>query len=86
MFCPGIKVTLGIFDLLGRETAMLLDSPIGASLHEITLDANDSFSGICFYKPMTGQYQEAKKCGGVKIESLNYSANAQCAACRSAIG
>jgi predicted deacetylase len=39
------RVTLKVFDLLGREVATLVDGPVPAGTHEVVFDARDMASG-----------------------------------------
>ena len=42
------KVTLRVFDVLGRETVRLADDVMSAGLHEFTWDGTQAASGIYF--------------------------------------
>jgi hypothetical protein len=44
------RVRLTVFDLKGREIAVLADGIIAAGRHSVTLDARNLKSGVYFYK------------------------------------
>jgi hypothetical protein len=48
-------VTLKVFDLLGRETATLVDAAIGAGAHEVTFDGSGLASGIYIVRFTVGR-------------------------------
>jgi hypothetical protein len=54
-------VTLKIFDLVGREVAILANENKSPGSHTIQWNAVNMPSGIYFYKLQTGQYCETKK-------------------------
>ena len=56
------KVTLEVFDLLGREVSKLISNEFQTSgFHEISFDAENLPSGIYFYKLTSGNFIETKK-------------------------
>jgi len=56
------KVTLTIFDILGRNIVTLLDSDMEAgTLHKVKFDASNLSSGIYFYKLEAGKNLLVKK-------------------------
>lgn len=55
------KVTLTIFDALGRTISVLLDDRRTSGLHEISFDASGLSSGIYFYRLETGAFFETKR-------------------------
>jgi hypothetical protein len=54
-------VTLGIFDLLGREVATLVNERLLPGTYRIHWDSGDHPSGIYFYRLRAGDYSEVKK-------------------------
>ncbi len=48
------NVTLTVFDLLGRERAVLFQAPLAAGVHEIPFDASRFPSGMYFYQLRCG--------------------------------
>ncbi|GBD88739.1 hypothetical protein BMS3Abin03_02680 [bacterium BMS3Abin03] len=54
-------VQLKIFDMLGREVAILLNKVQSAGNHEIKFDASDFTSGVYFYRLQSGSFSETKK-------------------------
>jgi len=54
-------VKLVIYDILGRETAILIDEKQNAGYHEISWNASEFTSGIYFYKLSVGKYTKTKK-------------------------
>lgn len=58
------SVELKIFDLLGREVAMLVNEEKSAGAYSITWDASASGglpSGVYFYRLQSGTFTETKK-------------------------
>ena len=53
--------TLKVFDLLGKELAILVNRQLSAGKHEYHWNATDLPSGIYFYRLQAGQYTETKK-------------------------
>ncbi len=54
-------VELKVFDMLGREIALLVDGEIAAGKHEIKFDGSNISSGIYFYQMKTSSYIATKK-------------------------
>jgi hypothetical protein len=54
-------VSLRVFDLLGRETATLVNGHLSAGTYEINWDAADHASGLYFYTLKAGTFIETKK-------------------------
>jgi len=54
-------VTLEIFDLLGRETASLVNEIKQAGTHTVKWDASRLSSGVYFYTITAGAYRETKR-------------------------
>ncbi len=54
-------VKLIIFNILGRETATLVNEQLKPGTYEVTFDGSNLSSGIYFYKLTTGKYSETKK-------------------------
>lgn len=55
------RVTLKIYDILGREVRTLVDGREAAGTHSVTFDAADLPSGVYFYRIEAGSYQKTKK-------------------------
>jgi photosystem II stability/assembly factor-like uncharacterized protein len=55
------RVTLNIFDLLGREVATLVNGVEQSGYKSITFDASYLSSGMYFYRLQAGNYVETKK-------------------------
>jgi hypothetical protein len=54
-------VTLSIYDLLGRQIAVLIDEEQQAGSHEVLFEASDLSSGVYFYMLRAGDNLEIKK-------------------------
>ena len=54
-------VQLRIFDVLGREAAVLVNESQEAGQHKITFDASPLPSGIYFYRLKAGEFTDTKK-------------------------
>ncbi len=55
------KVTLRVYDLLGREISVLLNDYLDAGIHEVIFNGNNLSSGIYFYKLTMNNYSVSKK-------------------------
>jgi photosystem II stability/assembly factor-like uncharacterized protein len=55
------NVTLKVYDILGREVAVLVNEEKPAGSYEIQFTANGLTSGIYFYQINTGNFSETKK-------------------------
>lgn len=55
------KVSLKVFDMLGREVATLVDGRVSAGQHEIHFDASALSSGLYIYRLQAGEFIETKK-------------------------
>lgn len=55
------KVSLKIFDVLGREAANLINDYYDAGTHKINFNASNLSSGVYFYRIVTGSYSITKK-------------------------
>jgi hypothetical protein len=55
------KVNLKVFDLLGREVAMLVNEVKSAGNYKVTFNAANLPSGVYFYMLQAGKYAETKK-------------------------
>jgi hypothetical protein len=55
------KVSLTVFDILGREVATLVNDDQVAGWHAATFDASALPSGLYFYRLRTGDYSAMKK-------------------------
>jgi len=54
-------VTLRVFDVLGREVAMLVNQHQSAGNHTVSFNASSLASGMYFYKLEAGSFQSIKK-------------------------
>ncbi|NQT24009.1 T9SS type A sorting domain-containing protein [candidate division KSB1 bacterium] len=54
-------VLLTVYDIQGRTIKTLLDAPLQAGWHQITLDASDFGSGVYFYKITSPAYNAIRK-------------------------
>lgn len=55
------NVTLKIYDLTGREVAVLVNGPRSAGEHEVVFDAGGLASGIYFYRLSAGGFSQVRK-------------------------
>jgi len=56
-----IKITLKVYDVLGKEIATLVNEAKPAGTYEVEFDASDLTSGIYFYQLKAGDFVETKK-------------------------
>lgn len=54
-------VKLIVFDLLGKEAAMLVNEELPTGTYEVSFDASSLVSGIYFYRLTAGDFSETKK-------------------------
>jgi hypothetical protein len=54
-------VTLRVFDLLGREVAILMNNELSAGSRTISWDASGLTSGIYLYRIESGDFRATKK-------------------------
>jgi subtilisin family serine protease len=52
---------LAVYDLLGREVAVLVDGELAAGTHEVVFQANNLPSGAYFYKIEAGEFQQIRQ-------------------------
>jgi hypothetical protein len=55
------KVTITVFDLLGKEVARLVDGPMNAGSHSIQFNGARMASGVYFYQIKTQHFTSVKK-------------------------
>jgi hypothetical protein len=55
------KVTLKVFDILGREIATLVNEEKTAGSYKINFNGNKLGSGVYFYQLRAGSFIETKK-------------------------
>ncbi|MGA9121113.1 MAG: T9SS type A sorting domain-containing protein, partial [Bacteroidota bacterium] len=55
------KVTLKIYDILGREVRTLVNSVQAPGQYTVTLNAQQLASGVYFYRINAGNFSETKK-------------------------
>ncbi len=56
-----VKVSLKIFDLLGREVVTLLEEEMGPGEYKIQFEAKDLPSGTYFYRMKAGDFTASRK-------------------------
>ena len=56
-----MNVTLTLYDLLGREVAVLVDGFVRSGYHEVTLDGSPMASGTYIYRLTVGSLIESKR-------------------------
>jgi flagellar hook protein FlgE len=56
-----VNTKLAVYDLLGREVAVLVNEQKPAGKYQATWNASGSTSGVYFYKLQAGSYSETKK-------------------------
>jgi hypothetical protein len=57
----GNPVQLKVFDITGREVAVLVNEQLRPGTYEVTFDGSNYPSGTYFYRLQTGDYSETKK-------------------------
>jgi hypothetical protein len=55
------RVRLSVFDLLGREVAVLVNEPKQMGRYSVTWDASRCQSGVYFYRLSAGDYSQTRK-------------------------
>ncbi|MHB8843022.1 MAG: T9SS type A sorting domain-containing protein [Candidatus Aquicultor sp.] len=55
------KVSLKVFDLLGKEVATLVDEVKEAGTYDVSFNGKSFTSGVYFYKVQSGNYVKIKK-------------------------
>jgi hypothetical protein len=55
------RVTLTVYDILGREVSLLVNEKKDAGVHEVTFDAAGLASGVYFYRLQAGSFVDTKK-------------------------
>lgn len=59
---PNAEFTsLKVYDILGKQVAVLCEEDLAAGNHSIIWDASNNSSGVYFYKLISGNYSETKK-------------------------
>ena len=54
-------VKLIVFDILGREVAILVNEELNPGTYEVDWDASNYPSGVYFYNITTNEFTETKK-------------------------
>jgi hypothetical protein len=57
----GASVKLTIFDVLGREVAVLVNEKKAPGKYDVRLDVSGLSSGVYFYKLTAGQFTATRK-------------------------
>ena len=55
------KVNLTVYDMLGREVAVLVNQQMKAGTYKIDWDASNYPSGLYFYKIVTNDFSQTRK-------------------------
>jgi len=55
------RVTIRVYDILGREVRMLVDGMRGAGEHQVLFDATGLPTGVYIYRLVTGEFVESRK-------------------------
>ncbi|MBU2447561.1 MAG: T9SS type A sorting domain-containing protein, partial [Bacteroidetes bacterium] len=56
-----IFVKLSVFDILGREIAILVNENRSVGKYSVTFDTSNLPAGIYFYRMQAGEFQETRK-------------------------
>jgi subtilisin family serine protease len=54
-------VKLRMFDILGKEVAIIYNGKLGAGTYKLEFDASEISSGVYFYRIETGEFSDVKK-------------------------
>ena len=54
------KVTIKVYDILGRQVATLVDDTYQAGVHQVSLDARDLASGLYIYRIRSGDFTASR--------------------------
>jgi hypothetical protein len=57
----GSQVNLSVYDILGREVAVLVNEKRDGGVYEVKFDGSNCASGVYFYRLMAGDYVATKK-------------------------
>ena len=60
-FKSALQVTLKVYDILGREVAVLINQPQTAGNYEVKFDSKEMTSGIYFYTLLSGEFVQSCK-------------------------
>ncbi|MBX2992047.1 MAG: T9SS type A sorting domain-containing protein [Bacteroidetes bacterium] len=55
------RVSLQVYDILGREVATLVNELKGTGSYEVTWDATGMASGVYFYRLQAGEFMQSKR-------------------------
>jgi len=55
------QVTLGVFDILGREVSVLVNERRDAGVHEVKFDGSNLASGVYIYRIQAVDYVATKR-------------------------
>jgi hypothetical protein len=56
-----VRVTLRVFDVVGREVARLVDGEISPGEHSMLFNTRNLSSGVYFYQLLAGNFVQQKK-------------------------
>jgi hypothetical protein len=54
-------VTLKVYDITGKEIAIVVNEQLKPGTYEVTFDASNLPSGIYFYQLQAGEFSQTKK-------------------------
>ena len=57
---PGVGVKIAVYDLLGREVAVLVNERKQPGSYEVSFDASALASGVYFYRLTAGSFSQAR--------------------------
>jgi hypothetical protein len=60
-FSGGMDVSIKVYDILGREVAVLVNEKLYPGTYETEFEGNNLSSGVYFYVLKAGDYSESKK-------------------------
>jgi hypothetical protein len=55
------RVTLKVYDLMGREVAVLVDRNMTAGQYQVMFDASELPSGVYMYQLRAGEFRQVKR-------------------------
>ena len=61
VYIEPLPVQIRVYDVLGKEVAVLVNEKLRPGTYKITWDASNYPSGVYFYKLTTADYNQTKK-------------------------